>query len=95
MRPPQRGSAGPMSARPGTRFYLAAGVTVTCLATSASLPPSDRTRPGAVAPLARLAGSFTVKKPSMVFPRLTWTRRRKEALAGQGALDVGGPPMPP
>src|SRR6266568_4392369 len=44
MHPPQRGSAGPMSARPGTRFYLAAGVTVTCLATSASLPPSDTTR---------------------------------------------------
>ena len=36
--------------------------------------------PDKVAPLTRLAGSFTVKKPAMEFPRLTWT-----------ALDVGGP----
>ena len=90
MRPAQRGSAGPMSARPGTRFYLAAGVT---LARSASLPPSDTTRPEAAAPLTRLAGSFTVKKPSLVSPRLTRTRRREGAPAGRAALDVGGPPV--
>jgi len=36
--------------------------------------------PEAVAPLTRLAGDFTVKKPAMKSPWLTWT-----------ALDVGGP----
>src|SRR6266516_4247360 len=91
MRPPQRGSAGPMSARPGVRFYLAAGVT---LARSASLPPSDTNPPGSSRASSSVGRKLHGEKALDGFSEVDLDRPSQGGFGGAGSTGCGWPARP-